>query len=240
MGGKKLLRKKILPIILKDRTEGQCYVEPFIGGASVFMCVGNPRIGSDVHPPLIRLHNAIQAGWVPPNDFEFISKETYLDIKNNPENYTPELVAYVGFATSNIGVYYSGYSYDVPSKCHKNGIYSISNLTYNSLAKHKIDLKGAKILLSDYRDLDIPNNCIIYCDPPYAGTTGYNKNLFDNDKFWQWVRDKVQEGHKVFVSEYVAPDDFICVFEKPMRRKALYGKEVSIRVEKLFIHESQV
>ena len=32
LGSKNKIAKYILPIILKDRTEGQYYVEPFMGG----------------------------------------------------------------------------------------------------------------------------------------------------------------------------------------------------------------
>jgi len=42
---------------------------------------------------------------------------------------------------------------------------------------------------------------------------GYRKT-FDNAKFWEWVRIKSSEGHKVYVSEYKAPDDFKCIWSK--------------------------
>jgi hypothetical protein len=32
--------------------------------------------------------------------------------------------------------------------------------------------------------------------------------------FWDWAREKRAEGHTVFVSEYNAPNDFKCVWEK--------------------------
>ena len=35
MGSKNRIAKYILPIILKDRKEGQWYVEPFVGGANM-------------------------------------------------------------------------------------------------------------------------------------------------------------------------------------------------------------
>lgn len=51
------------------------------------------------------------------------------------------------------------------------------------------------------------------CDPPYSGFTKY-KDKFNHDDFWQWCRDKVKEEHKVFISEYNAPDDFRCIWRK--------------------------
>ena len=63
-----------------------------------------------------------------------------------------------------------------------------------------------------YDDVEIPDNAIIYCDPPYKGTKTYREWWFDHDKFWQWVREK-SETHKIFISEYTAPPDFKTIFE---------------------------
>lgn len=47
MGSKSRIAKEILPIILKNRIEGQWYVEPFVGGANLIDKVDGNRIGSD-------------------------------------------------------------------------------------------------------------------------------------------------------------------------------------------------
>jgi len=52
-----------------------------------------------------------------------------------------------------------------------------------------------------YEKLKIKQNSVIYCDPPYRGAEGY-LNVFDHDKFWEWVMD---QKNPVFVSEYAAP-----------------------------------
>ena len=52
----------------------------------------------------------------------------------------------------------------------------------------------------------------LYCDPPYKGTATYKEWWFDHDKFWDWAREKTRT-HKIFVSEYNAPDDFKTIFE---------------------------
>ena len=62
----------------------------------------------------------------------------------------------------------------------------------------------------DYRNVAIPDNAIVYCDIPYIGTEKYGKQSFNHDDFWQWVREQTVP---VFVSEYVAPDDFECILE---------------------------
>jgi DNA adenine methylase len=66
-------------------------------------------------------------------------------------------------------------------------------------------------------------------------TTGYSDGL-NHDEFWQWCRERVYEGHKVYVSEYQAPDDFIKVWEKPMLNCMNPDKKAT---ERLFIYEGQ-
>jgi DNA adenine methylase len=67
-----------------------------------------------------------------------------------------------------------------------------------------------------YEEIELHEPSLIYCDPPYKGTKWYRANLvpkFDHDKFFDWCRQKKAEGHTVFVSEYQAPDDFVCVWQ---------------------------
>lgn len=91
---------------------------------------------------------------------------------------------------------------------------------------------------TDYRNVELPDNCIVYCDPPYANTNHYgmNRSKFDNDTFWEWARRCRQP---VFISEYEAPKDFICIAEIPAASKiaAKASKRVS---EKIFIRASDL
>jgi DNA adenine methylase len=48
MGSKAKFSKEILPIILKDRTAEQWYVEPFAGGMNMICEVGGKRIANDI------------------------------------------------------------------------------------------------------------------------------------------------------------------------------------------------
>ena len=89
----------------------------------------------------------------------------------------------------------------------------------------------------DYRNLDIKNGSVIYCDPPYAGTTGYDAD-FNNDLFWEWCRTLSKRGCIVLVSEYMAPDDFKCIWKgrKPDGMGTTKkGKKQKVKIEKLFI-----
>ena len=94
-----------------------------------------------------------------------------------------------------------------------------------------------------YDAFDYPDNSFIYCDPPYESTKGYNKNGFDNLAFWEWCRTMVKKGHKVMISEYNAPFDFVCVWQKTRKDgmgTVATGGTQKTKVEKVFIHRSQV
>ena len=80
---------------------------------------------------------------------------------------------------------------------------------------------------------------VIYCDPPYANTAGYQTG-FDHEEYYTWCRDKVKEGHIVLCSEYNMPDDFIMIYEKQLNTSVGGGKSKPKETEKLFIHSSQL
>ena len=74
----------------------------------------------------------------------------------------------------------------------------------------------------------------------YSTDTTKYKDEFNHDKFWQWCRDKAKEGHDVFISEYNAPDDFICVWQQELNVSVAKTGKHKKATEKLFVHESQV
>lgn len=78
---------------------------------------------------------------------------------------------------------------------------------------------------------------IIYCDPPYKGVKKYSYSI-DHDYFWNWCRKQVELGHKVFVSEYQAPEDFVCVWEQVLTN-SMHQTNTKKPIERLFIHKSQ-
>jgi len=73
-------------------------------------------------------------------------------------------------------------------------------------------LQQATFQSGDYQDVIIPDGAVIYCDPPYKGTAEYKEGGFNHKEFWGWVRIK-SKTHKVYISEYNAPDDFESVLE---------------------------
>ena len=93
-------------------------------------------------------------------------------------------------------------------------------------------LERLKLSRKDYSDVAIPPGATVYCDPPYANTTGYIDD-FDHERFYRWLRSM---EFPVFVSEYSMPDDFICFAS--IDKTCTYSSSKTIkRVEKMFVHE---
>lgn len=201
VGSKNRIAKYILPIMLAERKLGQWWVEPFVGGANIIDKVSGNRIGNDINEYLIALLIAVRDGYVPPT---YISREMYYAIKSNPQEYPKELVGFVGFLCSFSGTWFGGYAFD------KRRNYAAEGSRH--LVRQAKNLEGVIFKCGDYRELEIPEKSLIYCDPPYANTRKY-KDGFNHDIFWEWCRKQAKAGHTVFVSEYEAPDDFICVKE---------------------------
>ena len=229
MGSKNRIAKYLLPIILKNRKLGQWYVEPFVGGANMIDKVSGNRIGSDTNPYLIALLTALKDGWNPPVS---VTEEEYRHVKNNKELYSKKLVGYVG-VNSYGGKFFGGYRRD--SMGRRN--YWREHL--NNINKQRLNLKGIVFFNKDYRDIELPNNSIIYCDPPYLDSTRYARQ-FDHGLFWEWCRCKYAEGHSVFVSEYDSPKDFVCVWRKKIVSSLTRNTGSKKGVEKLFIKRMAV
>lgn len=230
MGSKRLLAKELLPIILKNRTFNQWYVEPFVGGFNMIEHVKGNRIGNDVNLYLIRLFEALQKGWEPPKE---VTEQEYKDIQKNKEKYPDYLVGYVGFNLSYGGKYFGGYRRDKEKKRN----YAIE--AYNNIIKQVPKIQGIKLYNYNYTEIPIPEKSLIYCDPPYCGATGY-KDKFNHERFWEWARETVNNGHTVFISEYTAPPDFICVYQKKVNNSLEKNTGSKQGIERLFTLKSEM
>lgn len=231
MGSKARLAKDILPIILKNRSPGQWYVEPFAGGMNMMDKVDGNRLANDVHHELICMwDNLVNKYWFPTE----INKEYYYDVRDNKSKYAPHIVGWVGFNCSYSGKYFGGFAGKTKTKLNTIRDYQLEAI--NNVKKQIKNLQGVIFSNKNYFELELPTNSIVYCDPPYEGTTEYT-NKFDHNLFWGWVREMDNKGHTVYVSEYHAPQDFACVWNKEIK-SSLSANGVSggskISVEKLF------
>ncbi len=228
MGSKNRIAKEILPIMLKERAQ-RTWVEPFVGGANVIDKVDGARIGNDNQQYVIALYKALQNGWKPPME---VSPDFFFEVKNNKDNYPKELVGYLGTQLTFGCEWWGSFRKDNTGKRK----YDLE--AYNNVMKQQPNLIGVEFNCGDYRDLEIPNGSLIYCDPPYRGVRKYVGNdKFDSDTFWEVCRNWSKQGHIVFISEYDAPTDFECVWSKEISASAnnsIKNGQGLKAVEKLF------
>tara|TARA_R100000544_G_scaffold23790_1_gene11912 strand:- start:1454 stop:2167 length:714 start_codon:yes stop_codon:yes gene_type:complete len=230
MGSKNRIAKHILPLMLKDRKEGQYWVEPFVGGANMIDKVDGNRIGADFNDYLIEALKLIR------DDVNSIPQVITESEYNSAKELRPlaGLVGFIGFAMSFGGKWFGGYRRDVAgSKGCIDNMRTQTRRSRDSAIKQSKLIQGVDFVFSSYSELVIPPNSIIYCDPPYEGTTGY-KDKFNHSEFWQWCRDKVKEGHTIFVSEYNAPDDFECIWQQALNVSVAKSGKHKKAIEKLF------
>lgn len=225
MGSKRRIAKEILPIILKDRKEGQWYVEPFCGGCNSLDKVSGNRIGNDINKYLIALLNEMKK-----EDFSlpFIGEKEYQEMKNSQDKYPEWLLGYVGFQLSFGAKWFGGYRRD------KKGVRNYENEAQQNVKAQQPLLQDVVFHSGNYWEFFIPEHSIIYCDPPYKGTTKY-KDEFDHDSFWKWCEEMVKFGHSVFVSEYNAPENWNCIWSKQVTT-GLDVTSTKKDIEKLFAY----
>ena len=188
------------------------------------------RIGSDVDRYVIATLQGLQDGIEPPKE---VSRELYDEVKNNKDNYSDFLVGYIGYEMSFGAKWFGGYV-KRDDKKFRGDIYS-----YKSCMKQAPLLKGISFKCCSYEDYKDLSGYVIYCDPPYAGTTPY-KQKFDYEKFYDWCRE-VGKRNAILISEYSMPDDFECIWSKETMVSLDSNKKESdkknIRVEKLFTYK---
>lgn len=231
MGSKARIAKDISPIIneIIQANGIDVYIEPFVGGANMIQHIDSTiRIGYDINPYLISFWKAIQRGWNPLNEVH-MTKDLYQDIKNNPESYPPEMVALAGFCASYNAKWFGGYAGTVKTKI--NTYRNYYDEAVRNVLKQAEQIMSVVFDTADYRQIHI-SNTMIYCDPPYQGTTGY-KDSFDHEEYWNWVRE-MSKNNIVLCSEYQAPTDFECIWQKQLTT-TLDKNSRSNAVEKLFV-----
>ena len=211
MGSKNRIANEILPIMLEKR-ESRTWVEPFVGGANIIDKVQGNRIGNDNQEYVIALYKALQNGYIPPKE---VASDFFFEVENDKDKYPKELVGYLGTQLTFGCEWWGSFRRDNTGKRN----YGVE--AYNNVMKQQPNLIGIDFVCGDYRDLKIPTNSLIYCDPPYRGVRKYVGNTkFDSDVFWEVCRNWSKQGHIVFVSEYEAPTDFECVWSKEISASA--------------------
>lgn len=89
-------------------------------------------------------------------------------------------------------------------------------------------LQSLELTNLNYKDVQIEEDSVIYCDPPYVNTNDYRIN-FNRDEFYDWCRNQ----KNCFISEYTMPIYFKLVAEKCKICSFSY-KNRKVTTEKLF------
>jgi DNA adenine methylase len=233
MGSKNRIAKFILPIMIAEAEKQglDTWVEPFVGGANIIDKVPSSfkRIGYDLNPHVIEAMLTIRDN--PQSLPDSLSEDEYRSIKGTAPHPINSFLRFVcSFGSRFDEGYARTYLPDGSLKSH-------AAMGKRSAIKQSKLIQGVQFHNMSYQDVELPSQSLIYCDPPYKGTKWYRANLvpkFDHDKFFDWCRQKKAEGHVVFVSEYQAPDDFKCLWEKELTNSMNQTKTYK-PIEKLFM-----
>lgn len=246
MGSKARMAKTLKGIIepILAKYDIQYYVEPFGGGMGSFSQISAPnKIANDINPYVIAFWNSIKYDTFTNKMWDFVShltKEQYDDVKHDyltkGNKYPMAIIGYVATSCSYGGAWFNGYAH-TNLKRNENHIYEAYSGTIKQI-NNFVNIDNSTFINMDYTQMSLPNNSFIYCDSPYADTKGYI-NDFDNNRFFQWASTQVSLGNIVLISEYQAPEDWICIYEKT-RKNFMGTNNINTRTEKLFVHKSQL
>lgn len=225
MGSKARIASRLLEFM---PVSGRNYVEPFAGGMNMIAAVSyaKARHANEINSYIIAAFEALKQGWAP----EFITRELYSELKalKGPDY----LIGWAGIACSYSGKWFGGYAGIVETK---SGIRDYQAEAIKNALKQIKNMKDVTFSSKSYEELDIPDGSVVYCDPPYANTTGY-RDSFDSRAFWRWAK-RVSRYNDVYVSEYSAPDFAKEILAIPVKSSlsanGLSGRSLG-SVEKLF------
>jgi len=227
MGSKSRIAKHILPIMLDDAEKHgiTTWIEPFVGGGNMIDKVPDRmrRIGIDYNPHTIAAMLAIRD--MVDNLPENVSEDEYRSIKGKPVDL---ISSWIMFVCSFGGKFEAGYA---RSKTGRN--YALESKR-NAL-KQSPKIQTVEFACASYKDYK-PANSLVYCDPPYQGTTGYKTGVFNHEEFFEWCRQTAKNGNIVYVSEYNAPEDFELVWQGEVKTGFTSKRKSATHtaVEKLF------
>lgn len=266
LGSKRDSAGKIYQTIKNFNPEADTLADLFCGGFAIskyFIKNGWKVIANDKNKQVIALLKKVIFEKLDEKEVtKFVTRDKFLDIKNNPDKYEDWYVGFVECIWS-FGNNQRNYMFGKNTELYKqagheivinknpepikklipnipekyiDGILKQDNWHKRRLALRIVStklktrifelqqlqqlqrlqqlqqLENIKLFSDDYRNIEIPDNTVIYCDPPYQGTAEYKEGAFNHKEFWEWTREK-SKTHKVYISEYHAPDDFKKILE---------------------------
>jgi len=245
LGGKARQASYLVEVLNRATFDDFDYVEPFCGYCHVLrrVCSKKSLSASDCHPLLLRLLRAVQAGAALPSH---ISRERYQELRGCGVDSLERAVACFGFSFN--GRAWGGYTSSYTRPSGKVDDIWQGRCRYYARLRGSAGFARASLRESDYRDAIrgsaasvTPQTTLIYLDPPYAQTSGYDGTpAFDSVALWATAREWSLRGAVVLVSEYSAPADFVSVASGVKASSFSGGDRQTRRKERLFAHRSCV
>lgn len=234
LGGKHHLSKWVMDNILFSMGSCAKYREPFVGSAAVFSRIApyfRDSVASDAHLDLVLMWKALAGGWQPPTH---VSKEEYEALRHSEPS---ALRGLVGYGASFGGKWFGGYVDTAWDEFYKRNTRPYLETAARSVTNISPVFERFPIEHLDYREIEVDEETLVYCDPPYAGTTGYTAvGGFDSDVFWEKAALWAKAGATVIVSEESCPEGWDVLSEKKRKAKlrVAVGEENDDRNELLF------
>lgn len=212
LGGKSRTAKQIAGVI---QPAGPWW-EPFCGGLSVSVQLAayGPGLVSDANAALIALYTGVREGWDPPTE---ATEDEWRDARGLPDSDPRK--AFFGFGGSYCGLWFSSPAVERKRRWNRKQNYwcddNAVGATRNALLRDIPRLAACRLECADFFTREVPAVEVIYCDPPYEGTTGYAATgAFDHARFWSRCQD-LAANTRVFVSEYACPVPHVEVWNRP-------------------------
>lgn len=238
LGGKSNVAKQIVSAILSSTDSRSAYLEPFLGGCNLFEVTKNSSEfrhwgAGDSNIDLILMWKKLATGWIPPEE---CSREEY-NLKRDC-GYNSAWRGMVGFGASYGGKFFNGftstYVYTNEELGRVDEFADYWNRSRKAAIRQASSLKDVDLRHCDYSDWNPKRGTVVYCDPPYQGTTEYKgAPNFDSDAFWGVMSEWKSSGVEVFVSELDAPAGWRCIWSKE-KINTMDQNNSKVQVERLF------
>lgn len=165
VGSKARIAKDIAPIVnsLIEVNKIKIYCEPFVGGSNMIEHIEcDKKYGYDSNEYLIEFWKQIQNGWNPLDDV-VMTKDLYLDVKDNMSSYPKHIVALCGFCSTYNAKWFGGYAGIVHTKAGTTRNYY--DEAVRNVLKQRNKIMDVIYECRSYDTVSL-NNSLIYCDPP--------------------------------------------------------------------------
>ena len=225
-GSKNRYCKYIIPILQKYINDNQItkFYDIFCGGSNISDKIINCQVyASDYEPSLIALHKKAQTEpeLIPEHCTREDWDETYTEYKRLMKNYPKEEWA----KESKVPLWWMGavqFYASFSNRCFAGGYAKPShgrdyyNEAYRNHQKQSSTDTYKKIIFtqSNYLNLSIKPNALIYADSPYKGVKPYQINpKFNYEEYYNWLREQ-SKTNPIFISEQSMPEDFQIIWSK--------------------------